>query len=201
MYSRSVSLHKIVCAVSLTTFFTVVVGLMVGSEVRADGSDESGVGADAETLERASDFAGEYRFVGGQKEAEGIQAAIDESVDALNPMLRKIGRKRLVESNPVPKSARIELDGGDIVLSIDGEGYEARLDGSPRKMTSKYGDKIKVSYKLSGDRLVEHIDSPKGDRFNYATLSADGNKLTVRVKVSSSHLPVPCEYRLTFRRK
>lgn len=194
---------KVVCMVSLATFLAVMTGLMVGSEVRADESGEQVGSADADSLERAQAFVGEYKFVGGDEEREGVRRGIETAVDALNPVIRKIARKRLTDTNPVPKRARVTMNGDEIELRFDRDGYRARLGASPRKTTSNYGSEtMKISYEVDGKgRLVELIDGRNGDRHNRVTLSADGNKMTVEVKVTSAQLPVPVEYRLTFRRE
>ena len=207
VYSPRMSFHKYLCAASLCSFVALVSGLMVVSEVRAgslvDHADDLPVAAsvDPSTLEQASAFAGNYQFVGGQKERDAVDAAIETSVDALSPLLRNIGRSRLVESNVVPKNLSIRVEGNTIEALFDGEGFAAGLDGTPVRATNKDGEKVKVSYKLRGGKLSELIDNDKGDRQNTFKLSDDGKTLTVKVTVSSSHLPVPVDYKLTFKKK
>ena len=198
------STRKIVCAVSLASFAALAAGFVLAPEVRAGELHEADLPiegmADADRS-RAAAFAGEYGFVGGQKERDGITAAIETTVAGLNPMLRKMGRERLVETNPVPKHLSIGVEGDHVTLSIDGDGHGATLGGPAVKATSKFGDKIKVSYRMRGDKLTNLIDGVGGDRLNTLRLSEDGKRVSLDVKITSSHLDVPVEYRLTFKRK
>jgi hypothetical protein len=193
---------KTVCVVSLGSFLALATGFVIASEVRAgdiqdEVPDEGAVDADA--LAKASTFAGEYTWVGGQKERDGLDAAIEAAMDAVSPMVRNIGRKRLQESNPIPQRLSIAVDGDTVDIRFDGTGHSASLDGTPIKTVSQ-GDKVKISHRMRGSKLTEFIDGSQGDRRNTFKLGSDG-KLTVDVEITSGHLPVPVEYRLTFKRK
>lgn len=183
--------------------------MVIASEVRATSLDPSSWSGDVplaamvdqETLAKASAFDGDYVFVGGQKERDGIDAAIEASVEALSPMLRNLGRERLRETNPVPKSISIDVEGDTAKIEFAQDGHAARLDGTPVKTKSAQGDRVKVSHRIRGGRLVQFIDGSGGDRRNSFKLSNDGKRLTLNVEITSGHLPVPVEYRLTFKRK
>lgn len=191
------------CAVSLGSVLAIALGFVVASEVRAGDvhDDVPTASVDEDVLAQASAFAGVYTFAGGQKERDALDAAIETSMNAVSPMLRGIGRKRLQESNPIPKQLTITIDGASADIRFDGDGHNAGLDGKPIRATSAQGDKVKVSHKMRGSKLTEFIDGDQGDRHNTFKLSSDGKQLTVDVKITSSHLPVPVEYRLTFKRK
>ena len=195
---------KTACVVSLGTLAVLITAFAVTSEVRAGGSfDDIPVAAtvDQDTIAQASAFAGDYAFVGGQKERDGIDAAIETAMDAVSPLVRGIGRKRLHDSNPIPRQLSIRVNGDAVEILIDRSGFSAALDGNPVQTTSSTGDKVKVSHRMRGSKLHEFIDGDQGDRRNNLKLSNDGARLTMDVEISSSHLPVPVEYRLTFKRK
>ena len=207
-----VATKKIVFAISLASTAALIAGLFITSEVRASAlesdqdipiefADVLEGTLDEGTLDRARAFDGEWSFVGGQKERDGIDAAIATSMDAINPMLRNIGTRRLKESNPVPSRLSISVSGENATVKFDGDGLTAKLDGTPTKATTASGDKVKVSYRLKDDKLLEFIDGAGGDRHNRFTLNADGSRLTVKVKITSSRLPVSVDYRLTFKRQ
>lgn len=193
---------KTLCVVSLGSFLAVAAGFVIASDVRAGDSEQEtpNKAVDAETLARASAFAGEYTFVGGQKEQDQIDAAIEKALNEVNPMVRSLGRKRLQETNKIAKQLRIAVEGEAVDIRFDGSGHSARLDGSTVKAVSPYGDKIKISHRMRGERLIERTDSRQGGRSNTFKLGKDG-KVTVDVQITSSHLPVPVEYRLTYKRK
>jgi hypothetical protein len=178
----------------------LVVGLIIGSEVSAGSLPVQAI-VDQDTLTRAQTFDGEYVFDGGQKQRDGVTAAIETSVAEINPMVRNLGRQRLQETNGIPKHLSISLASDSIKILFDGDGHSANLDGTPYKTQSKQGDKVKVSHRIQGAKLTEFIDGVGGDRHNEFKLNADGSRVTVKVKIVSSHLPVPVTYDLTYKRK
>ena len=201
MYSGSVSSRKVLCVASLTAFLGLAIALVVTSEVRAGDEQDETVSVDASLLSEAGAFVGEYRFVGGQKERDGIDAAIELSLDAVNPVVRKLGRERLRESNEVPASIELVLSGDVLTIHQAGEAHAASIDGTKVKTKSKHGDKIQVSHKFSGKKLVQRIIGDGGDRTNRYKLSSDGKRLILSVEITSSHLPVPVEYSLSYERR
>jgi hypothetical protein len=203
-----VSSRKIVYAISLGSVLALIAGLIIGSEVRAGGPagldpDDLPLAAavSQDALDQAGAFDGEYVFAGGQKERDGVDAAIETSVAAVSPLVRNLGRKRLRETNPVPKKVSITTEGDAVEILLDGKGHSAKLDGTPVKFQTAQDGKSKITHGIRGSKLVEFIDGTGGDRLNEFKLNKDGSRLTMKVKITSSHLPVPVEYRLTFKRK
>ena len=143
------SAYKTAGLVALGCVLVGMAGFALTAEVRAGDDVPVVANVDQDTLAQASAFAGEYTHVGGQKERDGIDAAIEASMDAVSPMLRNIGRKRLHESNPVHKSLTIEIDGDVALIGFDGTVHRATLDGRPLK-TSSQGDKVKITHTMRG---------------------------------------------------
>ncbi len=201
-YSPLVSYRNHLRSISLSILaLGLVVGLLalVVTDVGAQTAATEDV--DEQTLAQAQTFAGEYVFVGGQKERDALAAAIETSMEAVSPMVRNLGRKRLQESNPIPQKVLISLSGDSIQIALDSESHKASLGGAAVKSESAQGDKIKVSHRMRGSSLVQLIDGNGGDRTNSFKLNSDGTRLTMSVVISSSQLPVPVEYKLTFKRK
>lgn len=202
-----VSSHKILCALSLVSVIGVATALVVTSEVRASNVRELADAVPlegavtAETLTEAAAFVGEFKHVGGQKDSEQIDAAIETAVAAVSPLVRGIGRKRLQETNQIPGSVELKLDGEQLGVVQGGEQHEAALDG--KKVTSKnqFGDKVKVSHELRGGKLVQTIEGEGGKRINRYKLSSDGKRMTMSVEISSPHLPVSVTYSLSYERR
>lgn len=194
---------KLIFAVSIGAFAALTTGLMVASEVRAGASQDLPVAAalDADTIERAEAFEGSYKFVGGQKDREGLEAAIQTSMEAVSPMLRDLGSKRLREANPIPKTITIKVEGETAEILFDGKGHAVKLDGAPVRTRSRAGERVKISHRMRGAKLSEFVDGSGGDRRNDFVLSDDGQRLKLEVTISSGHLPVPVEYTLRFKRK
>lgn len=206
------STKHLVFALSLASAAALVAGLFVASDVRASAlesgtelpvevTDVVAASVDPSMIDQARAYEGMWVYVGGQKERDGIDAAITASMDAVSPMIRGIGTRRLKESNPVPSRISIDLNGEDVTIAFDGDRNKARLDGPAVKGVSPQGDKMKVSHKVKGDKLIQFIDGGGGDRHNHFRLNADGTRMTLDVKITSGHLPVPCKYRLSFKRK
>jgi hypothetical protein len=201
-YSPDVSYRNTLRSISLSILaLGSVLGLcaLVVSEVGAQTNAAEDV--DEETLAKAQSFAGEYVFVGGQKERDALAAAIETSVAAVSPLVRNLGRTRLQETNPVPQKVSIAVDGDDVQILLDGDGHEANLGGAAIKTESAQGDKIKVSHRMRSGQLVQLIDGVGGDRSNAFKRSSDGTRLTMSVEITSGQLPVPVEYKLTYKRK
>ncbi len=180
--------------------------LIVVSEVRASEARELAEGptegsVSAETLKEAGSFAGEWRHVGGDRDREAIDAAIATSMEAVSPVLRGIGTKRLNETNQIAPVIEIGLDGESVSISQGGESYSASLDGAAIRGKSKDGDKVKVTHVLRSSKLVQTIKGDGGMRVNRYKLSSDGKRLTLSVEISSSHLPVPVTYSLSYERR
>lgn len=200
VYSGLVSTRKLLCVVSLTSFMGLAAALIVASDVRA-GDEDTPSSVDSATREKVGGFVGEYRFVGGQKERAGVDAAIERSLAELNAVMAGLGRPRLQESNEVPDAIEMVLEGDMLTIHQAGEAHASTIDGAKTKTKSKKGDKVKVSHKLSGSKLVQRIEGDGGERVNRYTLSSDGKRLTLQVEISSGHLPVPVEYSLTYERR
>jgi hypothetical protein len=199
-----VSSRKLTYAVSLpllalgSAFVILLVGGGAASDVRADMEVAE---TDQDTLALAETFEGEYVFVGGQKERDGLDAAIEASVEAVNALVRNLGRTRLREANVIPQRLTISIDGDRAKILFDGSGHDASLDGTVIKTVGVDGEKVKVSHRMRGAQLVELIDGLGGDRSNTFKLSSDGSRVTMAVEITSGQLPVPVVYRLTFKRK
>jgi hypothetical protein len=196
----AVSTRKILCIASLPVLLAVgsAFALLGSSNVEAETTVAE---VDEETLARAQAFDGEYVFAGGQKERDGVDAAVEASVAGLNPMVRNMGRTRLQEANGVPQRVVIDVNGERVDVSFDGASHETSLDGVAIKTESREGEKVKVSHRMRGAQLFELIDGVGGDRSNEFKLSSDGTRLTMSVEISSSQLPVPVVYKLTYKRK
>ena len=146
---------------------------------------------------------GSYAFVGGSKQREAIETAIEESVLALNAAIRGIARRRLLRSNKAPAHLLISRSGVDVTVTLAGiRKVTAPADGSAVDFKTKFGDKARLSHHLDGLRLVQTFVGA-GTRVNTFTVQpADEgpDRMTMRVKITSSRLPVPVKYRLSFKR-
>ncbi len=149
-----------------------------------------------------ADFHGNYRFVGGSSQREGLEAAIEEAASQLPGAIRGIGRRRLSKTNRVDNTLDIVV-AGDKVTTIFESGFDAGcvVDGATVHWTSSKGDKYKVRVRAKGSKLVQIIVGEDGVKTTVFVLSADRQKLTVHHKITADRLPEPMTYRLSYARK
>lgn len=151
-------------------------------------------------VEKSPRFEQTYRYVGGDAGREAIEAAIEEAVRELNPLIRGIARKRMREANTVIPELAFRLGGDPLVASyVGGRVIEAPADGSPVAWTDQYGETIEVSHRLLDAMLLQTMSGKKGNRLNRYRFSSDGAKMTMSVEIQSNRLPAPLRYSVSYR--
>lgn len=145
-------------------------------------------------------FEGRFRFAGGSKEREGVDAAIERSVQALLSMFHDLARKRLSRANSIPTAVTMQMHGDELeIVYGDLEPMRAPLDGSVRHWHNREGTRVKLTLELRGSTLVQTTWGGGGRRVMRWRLDQDGTRLRLHSTMSSPHLPVDVDYRLTFR--
>ena len=169
--------------------------LASGAASSADDPKDDAVSETDATLDR---LTASYAFVGGEREHKSLLEAIESVVGEMSVFVRGIARSRLVDSNKVPTKVVIRRDGSNITVSFDDRTYTAVLGGPPVTVKGSTGDLLQLSYRLSGQRLVQDFRGERGGRVN--TFFVDGNgHLRVDVQVHSPKLPKELRYRLSFK--
>ena len=148
-----------------------------------------------------ADFDGSYHYVGGSKQREQLEQAIEDTAQTLPGVIRGIGRKRLTKTNQLDKSIRIDID-GDRVTTTYASGFNpsATLGAGQITWTSKKGDKYRVKVQQKGSKLIQIAASEDGVKTTVFVLSADRQRLTVHHKIVADRLPEPMTYRLSYAR-
>jgi hypothetical protein len=134
-------------------------------------------------------------------QSDDIAAAIERSVQHMNFITRPIARHRLLKTNPLPRQLRLDYTTDTITVRL-GDAPPAALprDGSAVPWRSLGGDKCQVSAVLAGDTLVERVISHGGQAETRYVVLDDGKRIREDVRISSSHLPQPVVYSVTFAR-
>ncbi len=146
-------------------------------------------------------FEGSFRFVGGRKQRDSVTDAVERAVQALLPLFHELARKRLSTANTVPEHVSMSMVGDELVVQLEGlEPMRAPLNGSSRPWHNREGTRCKLTHVLRDDRLVTTSRSTSGKRVMVWSLGKDGNTLRLHSTMSSMHLPVAIDYRLTFRK-
>jgi hypothetical protein len=147
-------------------------------------------------------YNGTYAFVGGDRERQALDAAVETTIDGMNFIARPIARGRLHDRNPVYNAVGIRLTPGFIEVLYDGRSYRSPDNGANASGRTVTGDAAQISHRFDGNgRLTQAITTDSGVRRVDFNLSGDGNTLSMNVTVSSSSLPRALHYSFTFRRR
>ncbi|MCH9684615.1 MAG: hypothetical protein K0V04_24480 [Deltaproteobacteria bacterium] len=146
-------------------------------------------------------FDGVFRFVGGNAQRDAVTEAVERAVQALLPVFHELARKRLGTANTVPPKVSMSMDGDDLVIVYgDLDPMRAPLDGSVRSWHNREGTKCKLTHERRGDQIVQTSWSISGRRVMVWSLAEDGKALRLHSTMTSMHLPVAIDYRLSFRK-
>jgi hypothetical protein len=133
--------------------------------------------------------------------SDDIEAAITRGTADMNFAIRPLARSRTAKTNPCYQ--RIEIHRNENTVSVR---YDARppidipADGRSVPWIREDGATYDVSIEWSAAQAVMHFESDTGNRTNTLMLQPDGATLKFNVKLTSSHLPAPIIYTLTYRR-
>src|SRR5688572_16422235 len=171
----------------------------VDATTEAEPASQAGSSDDAKRT-HADAHVGVFRHSGGAKERDAVEAAIEAVVSEMNVIARGIARDRLRAANQVPDRITIERNGDTIAIAFDDRRYEAALDGSISNVKGITGDPLEYRVSVSKQRVRQSFKGEKGGRKNDLHRVGDDG-LRVDVEVSSSSLPAPLRYTLTFKRE
>ena len=133
--------------------------------------------------------------------SDNIEAAITRGTADMNFAIRALARSRTAKTNP--RYARVEVRRNETTVCVI---YDARApieipaDGRSVAWVREDGSTYNVSVQWSASQLVMHFESDTGNRTNTLVLQPDGMTLKFHVQLTSSYLPAPIVYTLTYRR-
>ena len=148
------------------------------------------------TRKTAQRFTGSFAYAGGAEERAARDAAIESVVEDMNMLAQPIARSKLQEGNKIAERLDITLDGDEISVAFDGRPFVAGLDGSKKRVVGITGDELDYHVEVGSSKLRQVFKGDKGGRSN--AMRRSGNKIAIDVKVTSSKLPKPLQYRLTY---
>lgn len=134
-------------------------------------------------------------------ESDDINASIDRAVEHMMFIARPIARHRLRVNNPLPQHLELDIRPDSIVI-LRGDEQRAALprDGTAVPWRSLGGDQCQISATLVGDTLTERIVAHGGESEARYIMLDDGKRVREDVRITSSHLPRPVVYTVTFVR-
>jgi hypothetical protein len=146
-------------------------------------------------------FDGRYRLaINAERAQERIDDAVDEGVEGMRPLRRRIGGKRLRAKNPLVRNIQVATDDDRITIVLDDDRYEAPRDGRRIETRLDDGEKVRLSHSLRGPRLVQVFYGDDGVRTNTFSLGGQGQRMVMAVEITSDQLGGPVRYRIPYRR-
>ena len=149
----------------------------------------------------APKIEGKYRFVGGDAEKKALEDAIEKVVQEMNFIKRPIARGRLKDRNGIASSWQFTVAGGQIKAVAEGVmTWTTPESGAQADVKTSTGDDAKLSMKIVDNKLFQTFTTKEGKREAVFTLGADGATLKMDVTLTSSQLPMPLKYTLTYKK-
>ena len=159
----------------------------------------SALGGAARAGEPDAKLAGTYAYAGGDAEKKALSAAIEACVSKMSALARGIARGRLEKGNAPTAEVKISVAGKDITIARTGKpALTAPSDGS-KVMRDTVSGPAEISYAVEGSKIVQTQAGKSSTSTN--TFSLEGTTLTISTKIVSPKLPVPVEYKMTYKRK
>jgi hypothetical protein len=192
-FARAATIGAVVATCALGGFSLIAGPAMAEADSK---TSEAVVEADAEEPrpERS------YRYAGGAAGKKAIEDAVEAAVRQMNPLIRGIARRRMLEANAVIPTLDFRLGGDPIVASyVGGRLIEAPADGRAVPWTDQYGETIEVSHRLRGSTLVQTMVGAQGNRRNQYRFTDDGKTMTMTVEISAKQMPAPLRYSVRYR--
>lgn len=143
-------------------------------------------------------FLGNFKHVGGNKEREARDRAIEDVVADMSFISRGIARDKLKQSNPVAQKLTLASDPKHLTVTMDGRSYKGPLDGSRVKVKTILGDEMDMHFKIKKAALDQVFSGEDKGRVN--AFRFDGAKLIFNVRVHASALPKDLVYKLTYEK-
>lgn len=143
-------------------------------------------------------YAGAYKIA--PEECDEIRPVVERAVAKMNFLIRGIARNRLLKTQVMFPAITVTSGASEFRIRHDGGTDVAHRDlSTPVRTTAPDGAAIGVRLS-AGPPLMQSYESNDGRRENTYTLSPDGAKLYVDVRVTSPRLPEEIRYRLVYKR-
>ncbi len=144
-------------------------------------------------------FLGSYSYVGGKKEEEARDKAIEESISNMG-LFKSMARNTLLLANQIPQSLSFatEKKGGILVVKADKEAFKAPTNGDPVDVIVVTGDEMSMHYDIVEahiDQIFEGDDKGRTNRFKHKD-----EKLVMHVTVHATQLAKNLVYKLTYEK-
>jgi hypothetical protein len=145
---------------------------------------------------------GSYPYILAADSSDDVRSAVNRTVEPMSFITRPIARGRLNATNPTPQDVKVQITGDTLSVGFDGgTPVVTPLDGvTVPWQSSLTHETYQAHATVVGDTVSQHIAAPDGIRQNAYIFIDGGNRLRLRVTVTSHRLPGPLVYDLLFRR-
>src|ERR1700722_5752582 len=146
--------------------------------------------------------SGSYTYILAADSSDDVRSAVNRTVQPMNFIIRPIARGRLNATNPTPQDVKVAIAGDTLSVGFDGGSpVVTPMDGATVPWQSSLTHETYQAHAtVVGDTVSQHIAAPDGVRQNAYIFLDSGNRLRLRVTVTSHRLPGPLVYDLLFRR-
>ena len=148
----------------------------------------------------ASRFAGSWTVSDSGGASRGRDRAVESATDDMNFIARPIARRRLKQGTPIHRSIRISGEGADFRAQVGGYDLDFAADGSRHRITDPFDQELNARQRFRNGRLVQTMTTDDATLTHTLALSADGQQLTLTVKIESEHLPGDVVFRIRYRK-
>ena len=149
-----------------------------------------------------ADYAGTFKFTGGNDQREKLAAAIEDAAMQVNAMIRGIARKRLTKTQILETPLEISITGNTVRfdLGTTGGSWSAEIDGPTTTM--KYnGDKYKVNVRSKDGKMITTFFATDATKTIVYALSSDRKRLTVHHRLVADQLKTPVTFKFSYTRQ
>ena len=143
---------------------------------------------------------GSWQIINPSAAEAARDAAIDSVVEELMFIARPIARRRMSSELPVHQRIRLTQNSSGLRAVIGPYDFTTTADGSPQTIEDPWDNEVRVSQQLSEGRLRQVFRAENGVLYHDLRVNEAGDRLTLRVRVTSPRLPSDGRYRYNYRR-
>jgi hypothetical protein len=130
---------------------------------------------------------------------QSVDQAIRQAVSRMAFLQRSFGASRLRQTNPIRRTMRTEVRGGNVTIAY-GDARYTTPDGEWRNVRDLQGNPVRVRQSVEGDTIEQTFSSPDGEKRTVYQFTENGDRVTLEVTVTSDRLPEPLRYTIPYRR-
>ena len=147
-------------------------------------------------------FSGSYAYVGGDRQQQARDAAIEKATDSMFFAIRGVARSRVKDKTAISPLIGFSFGNGTITGSAAAVTPATSPENGAAVPYKAGGDTVQLSQRLTADgKILQSFTASDGSRTNTYVLSPDNRTLTVFITVTSHKLPQPVSYSLTYLRQ